>query len=104
MYTVQKKSYRDITLPELKVLREQPDTIVVDVREPWEFDEFNEGGMNIPLAKIRERRATLASYKTIIVVCTNGVRSKIAALDYCRVATWEDKNIFHLLGGILEAE
>jgi rhodanese-related sulfurtransferase len=101
---VTKKTYYDITLPELKLLKEQPGIIVVDVREPWEFDEFNEGGINIPLAKIRERRAAIIHYTTIIVVCTNGVRSKVAAMDYCRVTTWEDKKILHLHGGILEVE
>lgn len=78
--------------------------MIIDVREPWEFEEFNEGGINIPLSKIRERRAELGSYNSLIVVCTNGTRSKVAALDYCRVSDWDEKKIYHLKGGILEAE
>ena len=85
-------------------IRDSPGTVVVDVREPWEFDEFNEGGINIPLSTIRERRSQLEGYDTIIVICTNGTRSKVAAMDYCRVPTWTDKTIHHLRGGILEAE
>jgi len=46
----------------------------------------------------------LSYYQNIIVLCTNGVRSKVAALDFCRVPEWNDKKIFHLHGGILEAE
>ncbi len=99
-----RKTYTDITLPKMKALQSLPGTVVVDVREPWEFDEFNEGGVNIPLSTIREKRNQLAGYDTIIVICTNGTRSKVAAMDYCRVPAWADKAIFHLKGGILEAE
>lgn len=86
------------------MLRENNEAILVDVRETWEFEEFNEGGVNIPLAEIREKRNLLAPYKTIVVICTNGVRSKVAAMDYCRVPEWLDKQIFHVQGGIIEAE
>ncbi len=99
-----RNSYTDISLSEARQLREQADTILVDVRENWEFEEFNEGGINIPLAEIREKRAALAPYKSIVVICTNGVRSKVAAMDYCRVPEWLDKHIFHVKGGIIESQ
>lgn len=101
---MQKNIYQDISLSEMKLLRNDQASIVVDVREPWEFEEFNEGGVNIPLAEIREKREVLKDYHTIIVICTNGVRSKVAAMDYCRVPEWLDKRIFHVKGGIIEAE
>ncbi len=99
-----RKTYTDISLPEMQKLRQQPGAVVVDVREAWEFEEFNEGGINIPLAKIRQNRELLSDYRSIIVICTNGTRSKVAAMDYCRVPAWADKNIYHLEGGILEVE
>lgn len=99
-----RKTYTDITLPDMRRIQSLPGTVVVDVREPWEFDEFNEGGINIPLSTIREKRNRLEGYDTIIVICTNGTRSKVAAMDYCRVPAWSDKTIYHLYGGILEAE
>lgn len=99
-----RKTYTDISLPEMQVLRQKPGAVVVDVREAWEFEEFNEGGLNIPLPKIRESRKALENHDSIIVICTNGTRSKVAAMDYCRVSTWADKSIYHLKGGILEAE
>ena len=99
-----RKTYTDISLPKMKEMQSLPGTVVVDVREPWEFDEFNEGGMNIPLSTIREKRNQVEGYDTIIVICTNGTRSKVAAMDYCRVPSWADKSIYHLQGGILEAE
>jgi rhodanese-related sulfurtransferase len=100
-----KNTYTDISLPETReLLRNNTEAVLVDVRETWEFEEFNEGGMNIPLAEIRDKRELLAPYNTIIVICTNGVRSKVAAMDYCRVQEWSLKKIFHVKGGIIEAE
>ena len=99
-----KNTFTDINLSQMTEIRNKPETILVDVREPWEFEEFNEGGLNIPLAEIRQQRALLESYQTIIVICTNGVRSKVAAMDYCRVAEWSNKTILHVKGGIIESE
>jgi len=99
-----KKNYSDIDLPQALALTKRPDAVLVDVRESWEFEEFNEGGINIPLAEIREKRPLVAPYQTIVVICTNGVRSKVAAMDYCRVPEWADKAIYHVKGGIIESE
>lgn len=99
-----RNSYTDIDLNEARRLQAGPDAILVDVREAWEFEEFNEGGINIPLAEIREKRSILAPYQRIVVICTNGVRSKVAAMDYYRVPEWLDKQIFHVKGGIIESE
>lgn len=98
------KIYNDISLQEVEQLAADANTILVDVREPWEFEEFNIGGINIPLAEIREHHAELLSFDTIVVVCTNGTRSKVAAKDYCRSDAFQTKNIYHLQGGILEVE
>jgi len=99
-----KKTYLDIDLPRALALAKGTDAVLVDVRESWEFEEFNEGGINIPLAEIREKRPWVAPYHTIVVICTNGVRSKVAAMDYCRVPEWADKQIYHVKGGIIESE
>ena len=96
-----RRSYSDIPLSEALDLLKESGSVLVDVREAWEFEEFNEGGINIPLAEIREKRTLLDSYNTIVVICTNGVRSKVAAMDYCRVPEWSDKSILHVHGGIL---
>ena len=99
-----RKAYLDIDLNQAREIINSPDSALVDVREVWEFEEFNEGGLNIPLAEIREKRNLLAPYHKIVVICTNGVRSKVAAMDYCRVPEWIDKDIYHVKGGIIESE
>ncbi|RYF69653.1 MAG: rhodanese-like domain-containing protein [Cytophagaceae bacterium] len=96
-------TYTDITLPELTKIRYQPNTAIVDVRDEWEFDEFNIGGLNVPLPDIRTRKAELLPYQTLIVICTNGVRSRVAAKDLLRQAEFQNKTIYHLHGGIIEA-
>ncbi|WP_266367158.1 rhodanese-like domain-containing protein [Tellurirhabdus rosea] len=98
------KTYSDISLTELSAIVEQPDFVLVDVRDEWEYDEFNIGGLNIPLPDIRARKAELLPYKTLIIVCTNGVRSRVAAKDLCRQPEFQDKIVYHLHGGLIEAE
>ncbi|MBD2755669.1 rhodanese-like domain-containing protein [Spirosoma validum] len=98
------QSYTDIFLPELDTLRQQPNTAVIDVRDEWEFDEFNIGGLNLPLPDIRARKGELLPYNTLIVICTNGVRSRVAAKDLLRQPEFQEKTIYHLHGGIIEAE
>lgn len=97
-------TFSDIRLPALAALRQQPNTAVVDVRDAWEFDEFNLGGLNIPLPDIRARKAELQPYSTLILVCTNGVRSRIAAKDLLRQPEFAHTTLYHLDGGLIEAE
>ena len=98
------QSYTDITLPDLEALRQQSGTAVVDVRDEWEFDEFNIGGLNVPLPDLRTRKAELLPYDPLIVICTNGVRSRVAAKDLLRQSEFQQKTIYHLHGGIIESE
>ncbi len=95
--------YTDITLSEFETLRAQPDTAVVDVRDEWEFEEFNLGGLNVPLPDLRARKAELFPYNALVVICTNGVRSRIAAKDLLRQPEFQEKVIYHLHGGLVEA-
>ena len=97
-------AYTDISLTDLETLRHQPGAVVVDVRDEWEFDEFNLGGLNVPLPDIRTRRAELLSFDPIIVICTNGARSRVAAKDLLRQVGFTQKTIYHLHGGIVESE
>ena len=97
-------AYTDITLSDVERLRQQPGTAIVDVRDAWEFDEFNIGGLNMPLPDIRARKAELLSYQQLIVICTNGVRSRVAAKDFLRQPELKNKTIYHLHGGLVEAE
>jgi rhodanese-related sulfurtransferase len=72
----------------------------VDVRDEWEFDEFNIGGLNIPLPDLRARKSELLPFDALIVICQNGARSRVAAKDLLRQSEFQQKAIYHLQGGL----
>ncbi len=50
---------------------------IIDVRENWEFEEHNIGGINIPLPLITEKMEGI-NWDKVILVCANESRSKMA--------------------------
>lgn len=59
--------------------RLNPNTLLVDVREDWEFEEKNIGGINIPLYELPHRISEIEGNHPIIFLCQSGLRSKQAA-------------------------
>lgn len=60
-------------------LAESPDEIyLVDVRETYEFDDYNIGGINIPLYELQESADIIPADKKLVFICQTGQRSKIA--------------------------
>lgn len=53
-------------------------TQLIDVREPWEYEEHNIGGINIPLHDLLERRNEIDLHNPIIFICQSGKRSRMA--------------------------
>ncbi len=49
-------------------------------------------------------QSQLADAQALVFLCTNGVRSRIAAKDVLRQPELQQKTIFHLKGGIVEDE
>lgn len=94
-------TYIDINLNQMETLRQQPGALLIDVRDEWEFEEFNLGGVNVPLNDIRARKTEFIPHNPLIVVCTNGVRSRIAAKDFLRQPELQHKTIYHLHGGLI---
>lgn len=72
---------KEITAPELKTMLEANKGItLIDVREPYEHEEYNIGGILIPLADIpysAERIKDLGD-NTIVLYCRSGNRSTMA--------------------------
>lgn len=61
-------------------LRETPDAFyLVDVREPYEWEEHIDGGINIPLSELPERWRELPVDRSVVFCCAGGVRSRVAA-------------------------
>src|SRR5688500_15271486 len=71
----------DISVEELAERKEQnEDLLIIDVREPFEYEEFNLGGRNIPLNSLPGMLHELEEFrnKEIIVHCRTGARSETA--------------------------
>jgi rhodanese-related sulfurtransferase len=51
---------------------------LIDVREPWEHDDFNIGGLLIPLNELSQRFSEIPSNKPVVFYCRKGIRSVIA--------------------------
>ena len=68
----------DITVEELKKrLAESEEINIIDVREEWEHEENNIGGLNMPMGTVPHKLDELASMKDqeVIVYCRTGNRS-----------------------------
>ena len=91
----------DITVTELKEKLERGDEFVfIDVREPYEYDEFNLGAELIPLGQLLSSLEELEEKKEkeIVVHCRTGSRSE-AAKQFMQTQGF--KNVRNLLGGVV---
>jgi len=89
-----------ISVHDLATMKEErPELVVVDVREPFEWDEGHiDGAQHVPLGEIVRRRAELPPGRPIAVVCAGGLRSSLAISALAREgvpATW-----FNVAGGM----
>ena len=93
----------DISVSELKkrLDADEKDFIFIDVREPYEYAEFNLGAQLIPLGIIVQAASgELADDKDaeIIVHCRSGARSGQAKMILTNMGF---KNVRNVLGGVL---
>lgn len=91
----------DITIDELKARMDQGEALhIVDVREEYEFDEFNIGAQLIPLGELSDRLDEIEDLKEVelIVHCRSGARSG-RAKEYLESEGFS--NVRNLIGGML---
>lgn len=61
-----------------KWLESMEDIQLVDVREEYEYEAYNIGGLNIPADDLEDKIDTIDQTKKTVVVCQSGARSLIA--------------------------
>jgi len=91
----------DITIEELKERMDKGEKLnLIDVREEYEFDEFNIGAKLIPLGELPDRLKEINAWKEeeILVHCRSGARSG-RAKEY--LASEGFTNVRNVLGGML---
>jgi len=91
----------DITVQELHERMQKGEKLnVIDVREAYEFDEFNIAARSIPLGTLPDALAELNDLKNeeIIVHCRSGARSSNAKMYMMSEGF---VNVRNLIGGMM---
>ena len=91
---------KEVTVEELKEMQEKGEAFqLIDVREPYEYDEANLGAELIPLGQIKDHVDQIKKDQKVIVHCRSGARSG-QAIQYLEKNHGFD-NLYNLKGGIL---
>jgi len=62
---------------QLAAYLETASPLLLDVREPWEFDICQiDGSINLPMAQIPQNMMRLQEAQEIVVICHHGIRSQ----------------------------
>jgi rhodanese-related sulfurtransferase len=92
---------KQISAPELAAWladasREKP--LLLDVREPWEFERARiEGARLVPMREVPARVGELDASKPVVAICHHGGRSMQVAV-FLEKAGY--KNVHNLVGGV----
>lgn len=70
---------------------------LIDVREPYEHEEFNISGELIPLNEITQQLDKIATNKPVILYCRKGIRSQVAIQRLLQKFPFT--NLINLIGG-----
>ena len=93
---------QDITVEELKQkLDNKEELLLIDVREDWEYQDFNIGAKLIPLGTLQGAVDDLDAWqnKEVVVLCKSGGRSAAAKDVMVKLGFAKVRN---LLGGMVE--
>jgi rhodanese-related sulfurtransferase len=78
--------------------RAQRQPLLLDVREPWEFDKARiDGSTLVPMRAIPDRLADLDPQRETVVICHHGIRSRMIG-RYLESQGFSD--IINLSGGV----
>lgn len=70
---------------------------LLDVREEWEHELLNIGGVNIPLGELMQQKERIPRDIPVIIYCEKGIRSQIAIQ---RLQGIGFQNLYNLSGGL----
>jgi sulfur-carrier protein adenylyltransferase/sulfurtransferase len=91
---------KEITVQEFKTLQNSGQPFqLIDVREPYEYEIANLGGVLIPLNDVLTRQGEIRKDIPVVVHCRSGKRSA-QAIEKLQ-AQWGFENLLNLKGGIL---
>lgn len=78
----------------------RPPPLLLDVREPWEFDKARiDGSTLVPMRSVPQRLHELDPQRETVVICHHGIRSRMV----CRYLESQGfTNVINLSGGVAE--
>ncbi len=90
-----------ITPQELKIKLENNAILqLIDIREDYEFEEFNLGGINIPMENVFSSLDIIDKNKEVIFICNSGKRS--AAIIHTLKRKLQIDDLYSVSGGVKE--
>jgi phage shock protein E len=90
----------DVDVATVAQIKERDDVVVIDVREPFEYEAGHIPGVTlIPMGEVPQRLSEIPTDKTVIVTCRTGNRSA-EVTDYLRQQGFD--NVHNMSGGIVD--
>lgn len=75
-----------------------PNTLLLDIREEYEYEDDHLDSLHIPMAEVKKRITELEPYDSIIVCCLSGKRAY--AMSHTLNQLLPSKHISYLEGGL----
>lgn len=92
------RSYKNVTESEVKEMMKEKNTVIIDVRESYEYASGHiKGAKLIPLGSLANRYSEIDKNKNVVVVCASGARSARAA----GLLGKQGFNVSNLVGGMM---
>jgi rhodanese-related sulfurtransferase len=73
------------------------DITLIDIREDWERNDYNIGGIHIPLGELMNRISEIPKEGDVVLYCEKGIRS-VLAIQRLEAAGYD--NLINLSGGM----
>jgi phage shock protein E len=90
----------DVDVATVAQIKERDDVVVLDVREPFEYEAGHIPGVTlIPMGEVPQRLSEIPTDKTVVVSCRTGNRSA-QVTDYLRQQGFD--NVHNMSGGIVD--
>lgn len=79
-------------------IRHGEDLLLIDVREPWEHDLYNIGGLLMPMNTVFANVAKIPNDKLVVFYCQKGIRSGLVIQRLQQKFLYN--NLLNLTGGM----
>ncbi len=89
---------KSITPAELDTMMQSGPVQLIDVREEYEYERFNIGGINLPFSVLEESLRIIEVKNNVILICQTGSRSAKALISFKNF--FPENQFYNLEGGL----